>query len=75
MSETISKRFELNSEYIELYKILKLEGLANSGGSAKLFISDGLVTVNGIIETRKRRKIVAGDLIEFDSSKIVVVKP
>lgn len=52
----------------ELYKILKFEGLASSGAEAKLIISKGLVSVNGEIETRKRKKIVAGDTIEFDGN-------
>lgn len=50
----------------ELYKILKFEGLASSGAEAKLFIANGLVKVNGDIETRKRKKIIHGDLIEYD---------
>ena len=38
---------------------------AASGGEAKMVISEGLVLVNGKVETRKRKKIVAGDTIEF----------
>ena len=56
---------ELTSEPVELYKILKFEGLVASGGEAKMVISEGLVLVNGKVETRKRKKIVAGDTIEF----------
>lgn len=52
----------------ELYKIIKFEGLASSGAEAKLVIADGLVTVNDQIETQKRKKIVAGDTIEFDGN-------
>ena len=55
----------INREPVELYKILKFEGLVASGGEAKLAISSGCVAVNGEIETRKRRKIVAGDTITF----------
>jgi len=54
----------------ELYKILKFEGLAASGGEAKQVIADGLVTVNGEIETRKRKKIVAGDTIIFNGNTL-----
>ena len=50
---------------VELYKILKFENLAASGGEAKYIIADGLVTVNGDIETRKRKKINPGDVIEY----------
>lgn len=56
---------EITSEPVELYKILKFEGLAASGGEAKQLIADGYVRVNGQVETRKRKKIVAGDIIEF----------
>jgi ribosome-associated protein len=51
---------------VELVKILKFENLASSGGEAKHFIAQGLVRVNGIIETRKRKKIYPGDTIEMD---------
>ena len=50
----------------ELYKILKFESLVQSGGEAKYVIAQGRVRVNGAIETRKRKKIVSGDLIEFE---------
>ncbi len=57
-------------EFIQLYKILKVEGLASSGGEAKAVIAAGQVLVNGAIETQKRKKIVAGDIIEFGNKKI-----
>ena len=50
---------------VELYKILKMENLVASGGEAKFVIADGLVTVNGDIETRKRKKIFPGDVVVF----------
>ena len=56
----------INKEPVELYKILKFENLAASGGEAKYMIVDGLVTVNDKVETRKRRKIYSGDVIGFD---------
>lgn len=54
----------INKEPVELYKILKFEGIAPSGAEAKIAIAEGLVMVNAEIETRKRRKIVHGDVIE-----------
>jgi ribosome-associated protein len=56
---------EITKEPVELYKILKFENLVDSGGEAKMVIANGLVSVNGQIETRKRKKIVSGDTIEF----------
>jgi ribosome-associated protein len=55
----------ITSEPVELYKILKFEGVVGSGGQAKAVIAEGLVLVNGEVETRKRRKILDGDVIKF----------
>ena len=63
---------EITKEPVELYKILKFEGLVSSGGEAKSVIADGRVFVNGEIETRKRRKIIAGDLIEFAGDQMQI---
>lgn len=60
----------LNKQPVELHKILKFEGLVPSGGVAKLAIESGDVIVNGEVETRKRKKMVAGDVIEFNGEKI-----
>jgi ribosome-associated protein len=61
---------EITREPVELYKILKFEGLVGSGGEAKLVIDEGLVLVNGKVETRKRKKIVSGDTIEFGGERM-----
>jgi ribosome-associated protein len=66
------RKIQLSKEPAELYKILKFEGLVNSGGQAKLLISDGQVSVNGEVETRKRRKIMDGDSIEFSGEMMRV---
>lgn len=60
----------ISQEPIELYKILKFENLVDSGGEAKHVISEGRVMVNGQVETRKRKKIFSGDVIEFQEEKI-----
>lgn len=62
----------ISEESIELFKLLKFESLVCSGGEAKTMISEGMVTVNNEVETRKRRKIVSGDIIECGEEKIVV---
>ncbi len=66
------REVEVTVEPVELYKILKFEGMVPSGGEAKVVIAAGLVLVNGEIETRKRKKIVAGDIIEFENEKIII---
>jgi len=66
------KPIEIYREPVELYKLLKFEGLASSGGEAKTFISEGQVSVNGEVETRKRKKIVAGDIVEFGGEQFRV---
>ena len=64
------KEVGISREPVELYKILKFEGMVSSGGEAKSVIAEGQVLVNGKIETRKRKKIVSGDIIEFNKEKI-----
>ena len=66
-------QFELDGhDYIELHSLLKVTGLCESGGVAKLLISDGLVQVNGAVETRKRCKIRMGQIVNFDGQQITV---
>ncbi len=60
----------IEQEPIELYKILKILNWVGSGGEAKYLISEGQVLVNQAIETRKRKKIYSGDVVEFDGNKI-----
>ena len=56
---------EIHKESVALFKILKFEGLVASGGEAKQVIAEGLVSVNGQVQTQKRKKIIAGDTIEY----------
>lgn len=74
MNDTSKIITELESEFVALYKILKFEGIADSGGAAKQAIADGLVSVNGEIETRKRKKIGPGDQIKVSGQTIDVVE-
>ena len=60
------KEINIIKEPVELFKILKFEGLTSSGGEAKTAIANGLVVVNGAVETQKRKKIVSGDVIAFN---------
>ena len=60
--------------HVELCDLLKIEGWAESGAMAKAMIADGLVEVDGVVETRKRCKIVAGKIVSMGSEKIKVVE-
>ena len=65
--------FELSQEYIELIKLLKLTGIAETGGMAKALVEDKQVMCNGHIDTRKRLKVRKGDIIEVLDQKINIV--
>lgn len=65
---------EITREPVELYKILKFEGLLPSGAEAKNAVAAGMVEVNGEAELRKRRKIVSGDVITFQSESLKIIK-
>jgi ribosome-associated protein len=57
---------------IELCQFLKFGGLTGTGGEAKQVISQGLVQLNGTVETQKRKKLLAGDKVTYDGQTIVV---
>ncbi len=65
-------KFELEDDYIELFKLLKVTGVAESGAQAKMLIDEGQVKRNGEVETRKRAKIVLGEKIEVGGEVIEV---
>lgn len=64
--------FELQSDYIELIKLLKVTQLCATGGEAKFVVESGVVRVDEMVETRKRRKIRSGMRVEYDGHMIEV---
>jgi len=62
----------IRAEPIDLFKVLKLDGVVSGGGEAKLLIADGQVRVNGEVETRKRKKISHGDVVAYLNREIRV---
>lgn len=64
---------EIHREPIDLHQLLKFEGLVSSGGEAKAVIDEGLVVVNGEIETRRRKKINSGDVVEFAGEQLRIL--
>jgi ribosome-associated protein len=65
--------FKIEGEYIELIQLLKALGVAATGGHAKHIVEEGEVIRNGEVETRKRAKLVPGDIVELDNLRIVLV--
>lgn len=65
---------KLRDDYIKLGQALKAAGLAESGVDAKFVIQDGLVKVNGKVELQRGKKLVDGDVIEFDGETIKITK-
>ncbi|XCN72655.1 MAG: RNA-binding S4 domain-containing protein [Candidatus Electrothrix aestuarii] len=63
----------IRDEYIELYKLLKLADLAASGGEAKYMISEGMVSVNGEPDTRKRRKTRVGEKVQCNGVEVEII--
>jgi ribosome-associated protein len=64
--------FEITGEYIELDKLLKATQLCGTGGEARIMISEGLVTVDGEVELRLRRKVRPGMTVQYDGQAIAV---
>lgn len=62
----------INDEFIKLSQLLKFANMIYSGGEAKEVIADGLVKVNGQVETQKGKKIYKNDIVEFQGIQIIV---
>jgi ribosome-associated protein len=67
------QEFRLQGEFIELNVLLKLLALAPSGGGAKALIAAGGVAVDGIAETRIRRKLRAGQVVRLADEEIRIL--
>ena len=63
---------KLKEEYIKLGQALKAAGLVESGVDAKFAVQDGLVKVNGQVETQRGKKLVEGDIGEYDGNSIKI---
>ena len=67
-------KITIKDEFIKLGQALKLAGVGEDGVEAKYAIQDGLVQVNGEVDTRRGRKVYEGDVITFEDQEIVVVR-
>ncbi len=61
-----------NPEPLRLDHFLKINGISESGGHAKAMIQGGEVKLNGQVETRRRKKLAVGDIIEVNGQKMTV---
>ncbi len=66
--ETIS----IKDDFIKLGQALKLSGLVESGVDAKFAVQDGLVKVNGHVETQRGKKLYNGDIFEFEGNQVKI---
>lgn len=67
-------QIKLREEFIKLGQALKAAGLVDSGVDAKNVILDGKVKVNGAVEVQRGKKLYDGDIVEYKSEKIQIVK-
>jgi len=65
---------KLREEYIKLGQALKAANLVEDGVDAKFVIQDGLVKVNNEVDTRRGRKLFAGDIVSYNGEQIKIVK-
>ena len=57
---------EITTEFITMDKLLKISGVADTGGQAFLMVEDGVVRLNGQLVTEKRKKVHSGDVVNID---------
>ena len=66
-------QFAVNGEYIELMGLLKALGIAETGGHAKHIVDSGIIYRNGQIETRRRAKLIKGDILLIEDLKVELI--
>lgn len=68
-----TEKIKIDSEYIKLQDLLKLGGVVDTGGMAKVIIQNGEVTVNGEVCTMRGKKMRSGDVAVFEDVKLIVI--
>lgn len=68
------KEVLINTETINLDQFLKWASVVSTGGEAKIIISQGMVKVNGEIETRRSRKLKENDVVEVEGQRLIVAR-
>ncbi|MDO4334037.1 MAG: RNA-binding S4 domain-containing protein [Eubacteriales bacterium] len=64
--------FKIKDDFIKLGQALKAAGFVESGVDAKFAVQDGLVKVNGLVETQRGKKLVPGDVVEYDGQTLKI---
>ena len=67
------EQYGITGEFIELHDLLKVLGFCSTGGMAKAAIAEGLVTVDGSVETRKRYKVRIGQVVQYEGRAVMVL--
>lgn len=62
----------IRDDFIKLGQAVKAAGLVESGVEAKIIIQEGQVTVNGQVETQRGKKLIGGEVVEYNGSKILI---
>ena len=62
----------IKDEYIKLGQAMKLAGMVGSGVDAKFVVQDGLVTVNGVVEMQRGKKLKSGDIITYNGESVQI---
>ena len=65
--------FKVKGDHIQLIQLLKATNLVSTGGEAQIVVTEGEVKYNGVVDYRKRLKVRAGDVVEFNGQKIKVI--
>lgn len=66
------EKFKIKGEYIQLNQLIKAMGWCENGAQANALIDEGLVKVNGVMEHRKRNKLIIGSVIEFNNQQVTI---
>lgn len=69
----ILEEVEISTEYIKLDQFLKYQGIASTGGEAKILISEGRIKVNGEVEYSRGRKLKPSDIVYYKNNKFKIV--
>ena len=72
MSSAQPRDVAIDGDMIRLGQLLKLSGVAESGGEARELVAEGLILVNGEVETRRGRQLHRGDVVEVDGERVRV---